>query len=295
MKPTIFRGSGIAIVTPFKNDGSIDFDALRVLLEQQIGGGTDAIIICGTTGEASTMDDAEHLSVIECAVNTVNGRIPVIAGTGTNDTHHCVELSKNACALGVDAILVVTPYYNKTSQKGLIKHFSTIADAVDKPIMLYNVPARTNLNITPETCAQLCKHPNINSIKEASGLLDQVAMIRSLCGDELNIYAGNDDIIVPILSLGGYGVVSVIANMMPKETHDICALWDNGDYAASRELFIKLMPIMKTLFTDVSPMPIKYCMNKMGLPAGICRMPLVEVDDKVAAALDVRMAELGLI
>ncbi len=287
MKTTLFEGSGVAIVTPFTKDGAaVDYNLLGSLLEFQISNKTDAIIICGTTGEASTLDNEEHLNVIKYTVDKVAKRIPVIAGAGSNDTAHCLYLSQEAIKAGADALLLVTPYYNKTSQKGLLRHYQYVADRVDKPIMLYNVPARTNLNISVEVCKELSKHPNIVAIKEASGLLDHTAMIAAACGDDLAVYAGNDDIILPVMSLGGKGVISVVANMLPEVTHNIVELYNKGEFDKSRKLFFDLLPLIKSLFFDVNPVPIKYCMNKIGVNAGDLRMPLCEMDDKIKASVD---------
>ena len=225
MKQTIFKGSGVAIITPMLEDGSVNYPVLKELLEQQIAGGTDAIVICGTTGEASALNDTEHLDVIEFACATVNRRLPVIAGTGSNDTRHAVALSREAKSRGADALLQVTPYYNKTSQAGLVRHFNAVADAVGLPMILYNVPARTGMNIQPETYAELAKHPLIVATKEASGNVSAIAKTAALCGDELAIYSGNDDQILPLLALGGIGVISVLANVAPRETHDLPALF----------------------------------------------------------------------
>lgn len=274
MKQAIFTGSGVAVITPMHTDGSINFPVLREILEAQIAGGTDAIIICGTTGEASTMNDAEHLSTIEIAVNTVAGRIPVVAGTGSNDTRHSIALSVEAKRLGADALLQVTPYYNKTSQSGLVRHFTAIADAVGLPMILYNVPSRTGMTIQPETYAELARHPMMVATKEASGNISAIAKTAQLCGDNLAIYSGNDDQILPLLSLGGIGVISVLANVAPRETHDICALYAAGKTKESLALQLRLLNLIDALFCDVNPVPVKEAMQLLGWDAGPCRLPL---------------------
>lgn len=295
MKKTVFTGAGVAIVTPMNADSSINYPELGRIIEDQIAGGTDAIIICGTTGEASTMPDEEHLECIGYAVKKVAGRIPVIAGTGSNDTRHAIELSQKAAALGVDAILQVTPYYNKTSQAGLIRHFTAVADAVSVPVMLYNVPSRTGVNITPATCKQLSAHPNIVAVKEASGNISQVAEIHALCGDDLAIYSGCDDQIVPVLSLGGKGVVSVLSNVAPKDTHDMCQYWFEGDHAKSLALQMKYIDLCKALFCDVNPIPVKAAMNLLGYQAGSCRLPLIDLDQAHTEILKKSMEQCGLL
>lgn len=280
MKQTIFTGSGVAIVTPFDQTG-VNFSKLGELLEYQIANGTDAIIICGTTGEASTMPDKEHLETIRYTVEKVNGRLPVIAGTGSNDTAHGVSLCREAAALGVDGLLLVTPYYNKATQKGLIRHYETLAGAVpDTPIILYNVPSRTGVNITPQTLAELAKVDNIVGVKEASGNIAQMADIAALCGDCLDIYSGNDDMIVPTLSLGGKGVISVLANVAPRQTHDMCAKFFAGDVQGSLQLQLQYLPLVHALFCEVNPIPVKTAMNLLGFEVGELRMPLCEMDPK---------------
>ncbi len=295
MKKTVFTGAGVAIITPMHSDGSINYPELGRIIEDQIQNSTDAIIICGTTGEASTMPDAEHLECIEYAVKKAAGRIPVIAGTGSNDTNHAIELSKEAAKLGVDAILQVTPYYNKTSQAGLIRHFTSVADAVSVPVMLYNVPSRTGVNISPATCKELSKHPNIVAIKEASGNISQVAEIHALCKDDLAIYSGCDDQIVPVLSLGGKGVISVLSNVAPKQTHDICQLWFDGKVKESLEIQMHFLEVCKQLFCDVNPIPAKAAMNLLGYQAGSCRLPLVDLDDSHTQILKKAMEDAGLL
>ena len=294
MKKTIFTGSAVAIITPMNQDGSINYPELGNVIEHQITHGTDAVVICGTTGESSTFSDDEHVECIRYAVEKVAHRVPVIAGTGSNDTAYAVWLSKEAKAAGADAQLQVTPYYNKTSQKGLIAHFTAIADATDLPVILYNVPGRTGVDIKPETYAQLAKHPNIVAAKEANGNITAVARTRALCGDSLDIYSGNDDQIVPILSLGGKGVVSVLANVAPRQAHDICQLYFDGKTAESAALQIKLIGLIDALFADVNPIPVKKAMNLLGWQAGSCRLPLVDPSDAVVELLREQMARCGV-
>ena len=276
MKKPVFTGAAVAIITPMNADGTVNFEEFGRIIEDQIAGHTDAIVVCGTTGESATMPDAEHLSVIDYCVKKVNHRIPVIAGTGSNDTAHGIRLTQSAEKLGVDAVLLVTPYYNKTSQQGLIQHFTALANATSLPCILYNVPSRTGVNILPETAYELSKLPNINAIKEASGNIAQVAKIAQLCGDALNIYSGNDDQIVPLLALGGKGVISVLSNVAPRETHEICQKWFDGDTAASLAAQLKYLPLCEALFCDVNPIPVKFAMNQLGYQAGSCRLPLVD-------------------
>lgn len=279
MKQTVFKGSGVAIITPMLADGSVNYPVLGALLEQQIAAGTDAVIICGTTGEASALNDAEHLDVIEYACKTVACRLPVIAGTGSNDTRHAIALSTEAKHRGADALLQVTPYYNKTSQTGLIRHFTAVADAVELPVILYNVPSRTGMTIQPETYAELAKHPLIVATKEASGNFSAIAKTAALCGDALAIYSGNDDQILPVLSLGGIGVISVLANVAPKETHDICRLYFEGKQAESLALQLRLLDLTEALFCDVNPIPVKEAMALLGYDVGACRMPLAPLGE----------------
>ncbi|MBP5268257.1 MAG: 4-hydroxy-tetrahydrodipicolinate synthase [Ruminococcus sp.] len=297
MKNTIFTGAGVAIVTPMNADGSINFDKLGELIEWQIAEGTDAIIICGTTGESSTMGDDEHVEAIRYAIEKVNHRIPVIAGTGSNHTEYAVGLSKKAEELGADAVLLVTPYYNKPSQKGLIVHYTTIANAINIPIILYNVPSRTGVNITPETLKELSKVKNIVAVKEASGNISQIARVAALCGDELDIYSGNDDQIVPIMALGGKGVISVLSNVMPKETHEITQLCLENKYPEANAKMNKLLDLANSngLFCDVNPIPVKEALNLMGWDVGECRLPLVKMEDAKIEKLRAKMAELGLV
>ena len=297
MKKTIFTGAGVAIITPMNADGSINFDKLGELIDWQIAEGTDAIIICGTTGESSTMTDEEHIDTIKFAVDRVNHRIPVIAGTGSNHTDYAVGLSKKAEEVGADAILLVTPYYNKTSQKGLIVHYTTIANAVNIPIILYNVPSRTGVNITPETLKELSKVKNIAAVKEASGNISQIARVAALCGDDLDIYSGNDDQIVPIMALGGKGVISVLSNVMPKETHEITQLCLENKYPEAQAKMNKVLEFANSngLFCDVNPIPVKEALNLMGWEVGECRLPLVKMEEAKIEKLRAKMAELGLV
>ena len=295
MKKTIFTGAGVAIATPFFEDGSINYDELGRLIDFNIDNGTDAIIICGTTGESATMSDEEHIECIRYAVEKTAGRVPVIAGTGSNDTKYAVSLSKEAEKLGADALLLVTPYYNKTSQKGLVAHYRTIAEAVSLPIIVYSVASRTGVNITPETCVELAKIPNIVAIKEASGNISQIAQIAALCGDELDIYSGNDDQIIPIMALGAKGVISVLSNVMPFETHEVATLCLENNYPEAREKMWKLQQLAKDLFIDVNPIPVKHALNAMGFKAGPCRMPLCEMSDAAKEKLEATMKKLGLI
>ena len=293
-KKRIFKGAGTAIITPFIN-GEIDYDSYYKLIEFQIKNNIDAIIVCGTTGEASTLTDDEHKKMIDVTVEKVNGRVKVIAGAGSNDTAYAIELSKHCEKAGVDGILHVTPYYNKTTQKGLIRHFSEIADAVDKPIILYNVPVRTNLPIMPSTYKELSKHPNIVATKEASGNMKAIIQTRQLCGDDLFVYSGNDEDIVPILSIGGMGVISVLSNLVPQETHDMCQFFFDGRIKESADLHIKYIDLVDVLFCETSPIPVKTAMALMGLDSGELRMPLVEMEDKNKAMLIDVLKKHGLI
>ena len=295
MKKPVFTGAAVAIITPMHADGSIDYEEMGRIIDDQIDNGTDAIVVCGTTGESPTMTDEEHTACIRYAVKKTAGRVPVIAGTGSNDTRYAVWLSRQAQADGADALLLVTPYYNKTSQAGLIAHYTAIADAVDLPCILYNVPSRTGCNLTAASLKQLAKHPNINAVKEASGNISQVAEIAAACGEELNIYSGNDDQIVPLLALGGKGVISVLSNVAPRYTHDICAKWFAGDTAGSLAMQLAALPLCKALFADVNPIPVKWAMNRLGWHAGACRLPLVSPDEAVQAQLDSALRAFGLL
>ena len=284
MKDIVFRGAGVAIITPFTEDG-INFDELGRIIEDQIAGGTDAIVITGTTGESATMTDAEHKSAIKYAVEKVAGRIPVVAGTGSNETDYAIQLSKYAEEVGADALLVVTPYYNKCTQKGLVQHYTAIADAVNIPIIMYNVPSRTGVNIQVPTYKKLSEHPRIVAVKEASGDLSQIAKIRHACGDDLAVYSGNDDQIIPILSLGGQGVISVLSNVAPKETHNICQLYFDGKVQEAAKLQIEFIDLIGALFCEVNPIPVKVAMRMKGYNAGILRLPLSEMEPEHEALL----------
>ncbi|MBQ6336196.1 MAG: 4-hydroxy-tetrahydrodipicolinate synthase [Ruminococcus sp.] len=275
MSKHIFTGAGVALITPMHSDGSVNYQELARLLEFQVENGTDAIIACGTTGEAATLTVKEHCEVLSFVCERINGRIPVIAGTGSNDTNTAIELSKSAEASGADALLSVTPYYNKTSQTGLIRHFTTIADNIDLPLILYNVPSRTGCNIKPKTYAELCKHENIVATKEANGDISSVSQTRSLCGDKLDIYSGNDDQTVPFMSLGALGVISVFSNFCPKEMHEICELCLNNNFAEASKMNFHYVELMDIMFSDVNPIPVKTAMNLIGFNAGECRLPLV--------------------
>lgn len=293
MKPTVFTGSAVAIITPFTENG-VDYEKLGELIDYQIENSTDAIVICGTTGESATMPDDEHMAVIKYCVEKVNKRVPVIAGTGVNDTKHCIKLSTLAEEAGADALLLVTPYYNKTTQKGLVKHFIMVAEVVKIPIILYSVPSRTGVNILPKTLKELSKVENIVAVKEASGNISQVAEIAALCGDDLAIYSGNDDQIVPVLSLGGKGVISVLANVAPKDTHDIVENYLNGNVKKSCEMQLKAIDLINALFIEVNPIPVKTACNMLGFNVGELRMPLCEMSDENAAVLRKALADYGL-
>lgn len=285
MKKVIFKGCGTALVTPFTNDG-VNFEELRKLIEFQILEGADSLIICGTTGESSTMSLEEKKAVIEFSIKIANKRIPIIAGTGGNNTKDVISLSKYAESVGADAILLVTPYYNKTTQAGLIAHYTAIAESVDIPIVLYNVPGRTGINIEPATCLELSKVPNIVAIKEASGNISQVAKIAQLCSDELSIYSGNDDLIVPILSLGGLGVISVLSNIYPKFVHDMVMDYLSGNWQKACASQLYSLPLTNALFSEVNPIPVKYAMKKIGFDCGEPRLPLVELSDTNKVKID---------
>ncbi len=292
MKKTIFTGSGVAIVTPFDGQKT-NYDVLGELIEMQIAGKTDAIIICGTTGEAATMPDAEHLAAIEYTVKKVAGRIPVIAGTGSNDTVHAINLSKEAERLGADGLLVVTPYYNKSTQKGLIKHFTEIANSVSLPIILYNVPSRTGMNITIDTVAELAKIPNIVGIKDATGNISYTAELAAKV-PELAIYSGNDDMTIPIMSLGGVGVISVIANVLPEDTHNMCQYYLDGDVEKARKLQLLMLDVMNSMFIEVNPVPVKTALRLMGYNVGNLRAPLYDMEDANLEKLKKAMTDYGI-
>lgn len=278
MKEILFKGCGTAIATPFTEDG-INFEEFKKLIEFQIDQGIDSIIVCGTTGESSTMTEEEKKQTIKFAVDTVNKRIPVIAGTGSNNTKSAIEMSKYAQSVGVDGLLIVTPYYNKTTQDGLISHYSAIAKEVDLPIILYSVASRTGVNINPETCLELSKIENIVAIKEASGNISQVAKIAALCKDNLNIYSGNDDQIIPVLSLGGIGVISVLSNIEPKFTHDMIYDYFNGNTSKACNSQLKCLPLVDSLFCEVNPIPVKEALNILGYNYGKPRLPLIPLSE----------------
>ena len=295
MKNTIFTGAAIAIITPMNDDGSINYSVLGEMIDDQIDNCTDAIVICGTTGEASTMTDAEHLECIRFAVERVNGRVPVIAGTGSNDTAYAIKLSKEAEEVGADALLLVTPYYNKTTQKGLIAHFTAIADAVNIPIVLYNIPGRTGVNMDVATIKKLAEHRNIAAVKEASGNISYAAKLIAECGDMIDVYSGNDDMIVPLMSLGAKGVISVLSHVIPKETHMMAQYCLDNNFAEASKLQIEYLDLINNLFIEVNPIPVKEAVNMMGVNAGPCRLPLVEMTDEHKAALRASLEKHGLI
>ena len=294
MKKTVFTGAATAIVTPMTKDG-IDYEAFARLINWQIEEGIDAIVVAGTTGEGSTLTDQEHKDVIAFCVKEVGGRVPVIAGTGSNDTAYAIELTEFACEAGADAMLLVTPYYNKATQKGLIESFRAIADASTKPCILYNVPSRTGCNLTPASAAILAEHPNITGIKEASGNISQIAELAALVGDKLDIYSGNDDQIVPILSLGGKGVISVLSNIMPKETSLMCHHFFEGRVAEARGLQLELVPLVNALFCEVNPIPAKAAVSAMGFGENYLRLPLTKMEPENEKKLLALMKEQGLV
>ena len=296
---SIFKGSGVALVTPMKQNGEVDFDVLEKLLEDQLAKGTDAFIICGTTGEAPTLEDPEHLETIKRAVEIIKGRAPVIAGTGSNNTAHAIMMTEEAAQLGADAVLLVTPYYNKTTQDGLIAHYHAIADSIKLPCILYNVPSRTGTNILPATMARLAREcGNIVAIKEASGNISQVAELAATKEFEeglFDIYSGNDDQIIPILSLGGIGVISVLANVAPKQAHDIVDLYLNGQTEEARKLQLKALPLCKALFCEVNPIPVKAALNMQGIAVGDPRLPLIRMSEAGREKLEKAMREFGVL
>lgn len=295
MKNTIFTGAAIAIITPMNEDGSINFSVLGEMIDDQIANGTDAIVICGTTGEASTMSDEEHLECIRFAVEKTAKRVPVIAGTGSNDTSYAIKLSKEAEELGADGLLLVTPYYNKTTQKGLIAHFTAIADAVNIPIILYNIPGRTGMNMEVSTIKKLAEHKNIVAVKEASGNISYAAKLIAECGDAIDVYSGNDDMIVPLMSLGAKGVISVLSHVIPKQTHDMVQYCLDNNYAEATKLQIDYLDLINNLFIEVNPIPVKEAMNMMGVNVGKCRLPLVDMTEEHKAALRASLEKHNLI
>jgi len=294
MKKTIFKGCGTAIATPFTEDG-VNFDEFGKLLEDQIANEVDAIIVCGTTGESATMSEEEKKEVIKFAIDKINKRTKVVIGTGSNNTTSAIKMSKYAEEAGADALLVVTPYYNKTTQKGLVAHYKAIAESVSLPIIMYSVPSRTGVNITPETCLELSKIENIVAIKEASGNISQVAKIASLCKDNLDIYSGNDDQVIPLLSLGGKGVISVLSNVMPKYTHEMVHKYLDGDVKEASKMQLDVLDLIDALFCEVNPIPVKYALNLMGYNFGKPRMPLIELSDSNKEKLKEIMKKHNLI
>ncbi len=293
-KESIFRGAATALVTPFTETG-VDYDAFGRLIDWQIESGIDALVIAGTSGEGSTLTDAEHKAVLKFSAEKVAGRVPVIAGTGSNETDYAIELSKYACSVGCDALLCVTPYYNKATQKGLIKMYYAIADAVDKPIILYNVPSRTGVSIEPKTYVELAKHENIAAIKEANGNISKIVETAALVGDQLDIYSGNDDQIVPMLSVGGAGVISVLSNIMPKETSEMCKKYWAGDVKGAAKMQLDYLPLINALFSEVNPIPAKAATAAMGFGQNILRLPLTPMESEHEAVLLKLMKEQGLI
>ena len=291
----IFKGAGVAIVTPMKENEEVNYDKLEELVEWQIEQGTDAIVIVGTTGESSTLTTEEHSDVIRAAVRFAKHRVPVIAGTGSNDTAYAIELTKFAAECGADAGLSVTPYYNKTTQRGLIAHYTAIADCCDLPVILYNVPSRTGVCFTADTLYELSKHPNINGLKAASGNFSLLAEAMAKCGDNLNVWSGNDDQVVPLLSLGGKGVISVVSNVKPELMHDCCKAWFDGDTRKACQLQLEILPLADALFCEVNPIPVKYAMNVLGWNAGACRLPLVEPSDAHKEKIEQALAAEGLL
>jgi 4-hydroxy-tetrahydrodipicolinate synthase len=291
----IFKGAGVAIATPFYENGDVNYEEFARLIDFQIENGTDAIIVCGTTGEAATMSEREHMEVVKFCIEKVAKRVPVIAGTGSNCTATAIELSKEAESYGADAVLSVTPYYNKATQGGLIAHFAAIADAISIPIILYNVPSRTGCNLLPETVVKLAKeHENIVAIKDATGNISQTIKMMSLAQGCIDLYSGDDDQIVPIMSVGGLGVISVLSNIAPRQTHEICQKCLEGDFAAARELQFKAYPLVKALFSEVNPIPVKSALNMVGFAAGPLRLPLTEMEDANKEHLREEMIRYGL-
>ena len=294
MKSIVFKGCGTALATPFDENG-VNFDVFGKMIENQIRNKVDALIVCGTTGESSTMSEAERKETIKFVVDKVNGRIPVIAGTGSNNTTQAINLTKYAEEVGCDACLVVTPYYNKTTQAGLVAHYTAIANSTKLPIILYNVPSRTGVNILPETCLELSKISNIVAIKEASGNISQVAKIKQLCQDNLTIYSGNDDQVIPLLSLGGLGVISVLSNVAPKYTHDMCMDYLDGNIEEALNKQLNALDLINSLFSEVNPIPVKYALNLQGYDFGKPRLPLIELSDKNKKVVETEMKKMNLI
>ena len=292
---SIFTGAGVALVTPMNADGSVNFEKMKELIEFQIATNTDALIICGTTGEATTISDEDQIECVRFAKEVAAGRVPVIAGAGSNDTAHCIELAQACEKAGADGVLLVTPYYNKATQKGLILHYTAIANSINIPIILYNVPGRTGCNLAPKTVAELAKVKNIVAVKEASGNLSQVAEIAALCGPDFDIYSGNDDQILPVLSLGGKGVISVLSNVAPKETHDMVAKFLDGDVQGAIKLQLGAIELISALFCEVNPIPVKTALNLMGYEVGACKLPLCDMEPKNLETLKNAMKNYGLI
>ena len=292
----LFRGAGVALVTPFHADGSVNYEKLAELVEEQIAGGTDAIIACGTTGEAATMSEEEHMDVIRFIIKAVNHRIPVIAGTGSNCTATAIDLSKQAEEAGAEGVLLVTPYYNKATQGGLIRHYEAVAGAISLPCILYNVPSRTGVTIQPETMAYLYQHvENIVGVKDATGNISMITKLMSLVDEHFLLYSGDDDQIVPLLSVGGSGVISVLSNVAPHETHEICRKWFDGDIKGAREAQFKAYPLIKALFAEVNPIPVKAALNLMGKNVGSLRLPMTEATDSTKALLKDEMTKYGIL
>ncbi len=292
----IFEGAGVALITPFKEDGSVNYEKLEEILEDQIAGGTDSIIICGTTGESSTMSHEEHIDVIRFTCEKVAGRIPVVAGTGSNSTVEAIHLSTEAERAGADGLLLVTPYYNKATQGGLIAHYTKIAETVKIPILLYHVPSRTGVTMAPATIVKLCRDvPNIVGVKEASGNISAISAMMSMADGCVDLYSGNDDQIVPILSLGGKGVISVLSNVAPRQTHDICQSYFDGDVKKSAQMQLKAIPLINALFSEVNPIPVKAAMNLMGMEVGPLRLPLTEMEPQNREKLAAAMREYGIL
>lgn len=293
---SVFTGAGVAIITPFKENGDVDYEKFAENIELQVKGNTDAILVCGTTGEASTLTHEEHLKVVEFCVKQVAGRLPVIAGTGSNCTATAIYLSQEAEKLGVDAVLVVSPYYNKATQQGLYEHFKMIADSIKIPVILYNIPGRTGVNIQPKTIVRLCKEvPNIVGVKDATGDLSQTAKLLALADGAVDVYSGNDDQIVPMLSLGAKGVLSVLSNVAPQQTHDICAKYFEGDVETSRKMQLEAIPLIDALFCEVNPIPVKKAMNLLGGLGGTARRPLTEMEEANAKVLETEMKKYGIL
>lgn len=295
MKKTVFTGCAVALITPMHEDGSVNYETLGKLVDFHLSSGTSAFVACATTGESPVLSHDEHCKVVEFIVNRTAKKVPVIASSGSNNTAYALELSRDLQSVGADALLMITPYYNKTSQTGFVKHFTYIADRVDLPIIMYNIPSRTGCNILPETYLELSKHPNIAGTKEANGDLAAAAKTAALCGDDLTIYSGEDNLTLPILSIGGKGVISTSANLIPKAMSDICRLYFQGNEAESRKLFLEYLDLMNVLFIDVNPMPVKAAMNMAGWDCGGCRLPLTSVSEENKARLRVALKKYGLL